>query len=106
MRSRRTATSQILPARASLATAETPTLVAMPPGPRHQDTAIAAAVASERDRIAGDRPETAEPDTVLGRHVKKQTDVPTVLLDRIVRDVATTKLKQFRGRSKPSRSQC
>ncbi len=29
----------------------------------------------------------------LGATSKKQTDVPTVLLDRMVRDVATTKLK-------------
>ncbi len=71
----------------------------LPPSRR---AAIAAAVASERDRIAGDRPHTAEPRTELGRDVKKQTDVPTVLLDRIVRDVATMKLKQFRGRGKPS----
>ncbi len=71
----------------------------LPPSRR---AAIAAAVASERDRITGDRPDTAEPRTTLGRNIKRQTDVPTVLLDRIVRDVATTKLKQFRGRGKPS----
>ena len=45
---------------------------------------------------------SAEPRTTLGRNIKRQTDVPPVLLDRIVRDVATTKLKQFRGRGKPS----
>ena len=71
----------------------------LPPSRR---AAMAAAVASERDRIAGGRPDTAEPDTAPGRHVKEQTDVPTVLIDRIVRDVATMKLKQFRGRGKPS----
>ncbi len=42
------------------------------------------------------------PRTELGRDVKKQTDAPTVLLDRIVRHVATTKMKQFRGRGNPS----
>ncbi len=71
----------------------------LPPSRR---AAIAAAVASERDRIAGDRPHTAEPRTELGRDVKKQTDAPAVLIDRIVRDVTTMKLKQFRGRGKPS----
>ena len=71
----------------------------LPPSRR---AAIAAAVAAERDRIAGDRPDPAEPDTALGRDVKKQTDVPTVLVDRIVRDAATMKLKRFRGRGKPS----
>ncbi len=71
----------------------------LPPSRR---AAIAAVVALERNRIAGDRPAAAEPHTALAGDVKKQTDVPTVLLDRIVRDVATTKLKQFRGRGKPS----
>ena len=63
---------------------------------------IAKAVESERNRIAGAHPHTAAPRTELGRDVKKQMDAPTVLLDRIVRHVATTKLKQFRGRGKPS----
>ena len=63
---------------------------------------IAKAVEVERSRIAGDRTQTAEPLTELGRDVKRQTDVPTVLVDRIVRHVATEKLKDFRGRGKPS----
>ncbi|MDO8794813.1 MAG: hypothetical protein Q7J25_09355 [Vicinamibacterales bacterium] len=71
----------------------------LPPGRR---AAIAKAVEAERSRIAGDRTQAAEPLTELGRDVKKQTDVPTVLVDRIVRQVATTKLKDFRGRGKPS----
>jgi hypothetical protein len=32
----------------------------------------------------------------------QQADIPTVLADRIVRDVATEKLKHLRGGSKPS----
>ena len=71
----------------------------LPPSRR---AAVAAAVALERDRLAGDRPDPTEPDTALGRAVKKQTDVPTVLVDRIARHVATTKLKHFKGRGKPS----
>ncbi len=63
---------------------------------------IAKAVESERNRLACDRPHTTEPQTELGRDVKKQTDVPTVLIDRIVRHVATTKLKHLKGRGKPS----
>ena len=72
---------------------------ALPPERR---AAIATAVEAERSRIAGDRTQTAEPLTELGRDVKKQTDIPTILVDRIVRHVATTKLKAFSRRGKPS----
>ena len=34
--------------------------------------------------------------------VKKQTDMPTVLIDRLVRERAKNTLKKFRGRAKPS----
>ena len=71
----------------------------LPPARR---AAIATAVETERRRIAGDRTPTAEPLTEIGRDVKKQTDVPTILVDRIVRHVATAKLKHFKGRGKPS----
>jgi hypothetical protein len=64
--------------------------------------AIAKAVEAERHRIAGDRTQTPEPVTELGRDVKQQTDVPTVLVDRLVHHVATKKLKHFKGRGKPS----
>ncbi len=72
---------------------------ALPPSRR---ATIAKAVEAERTRIACDHPHTAEPHTELGRDVKKQTDAPTVLVDRIVRHVATTKLQHFKGRGKPS----
>ncbi|MDP2321899.1 MAG: hypothetical protein Q8O42_21485 [Acidobacteriota bacterium] len=64
--------------------------------------AIATAVEAERRRIAGDRTPTPEPLTALGRDLKKQTDVPTILVERLVGHVATTKLKHFKGRGKPS----
>lgn len=63
--------------------------------------AIAKAIEAERHRIARDQTQAPEPVTALGRDVKKQTDVPTVLVDRIVRQVATQKLKGFRGRGSP-----
>ena len=72
---------------------------ALPPDRR---AAIAKAVEAERSRIADDRTPAAEPLTELGRDVKNQTDVPTILVDRIVGHVATTKLKDFRGRGNPS----
>lgn len=72
---------------------------ALPPDRR---AAIAKAVEAERSRIAVDRTQAAGPLTEIGRDVKKQTDIPTALVDRIVRHVATTKLKDLRGRGKPS----
>lgn len=70
--------------------------------PPDRRAAIAKAVEAERSRIAGDRTQTAEPLTELGRDVKRQTDIPTILVERIVGRVAEEKLKDFRGRSKPS----
>jgi hypothetical protein len=43
-----------------------------------------------------------EPQTEIGRDVKGRTDMPTVLIDRLVRTRATKKLKNFKGRGKPS----
>ena len=70
--------------------------------PPERRVAIARAVEQERDRVEIDQARTTEPLTELGRDVKRQTDLPTVLIDRIVRQVATKKLKNFKGRTKPS----
>ena len=64
--------------------------------------AIARAVEQERSRIQLDETPTKEPLTELGRDLKNQTDLPTVLIDRIVRTGATKKLKNFKRRGKPS----
>jgi hypothetical protein len=64
--------------------------------------AIARAVEQERSRIEIDERQTTQPLTELGRDVKNQTDMPTVLIDRMVRQGATKTLKNFEGRSKPS----
>ena len=64
--------------------------------------AIAHAVEQERRRIELGETQTKEPLTELGRGVKNHTDMPTVLIDRLVRQGATKTLKKFRGRAKPS----
>ena len=64
--------------------------------------AITQAVEQERSRIAIDETQTTEPLTELGRNVKNHTDMPTVLIDRMVRKGATKTLKNFTGRGKPS----
>ena len=67
-----------------------------------QRAAIADAVEQERSRSRLDDIPTKEPLTELGRDVKNQTDMPTVLIDRMVRKGATKTLKKFKGRGKPS----
>ena len=70
--------------------------------PADRRAAIARAVEQERSRIDRDRTPTKEPLTGLGRDVKNHTDMPTVLIDRMVRTSATKTLKDFKGRGKPS----
>lgn len=70
--------------------------------PPDRRAAIARAVEQERGRIDRDETQATEPQTELGRDVKSQTDMPTVLIDRMVRQVATKKLRKFKGPSKPS----
>ena len=70
--------------------------------PADRRAAIARAVEQEGSRIQLDETPTKEPLTELGRDLKNQTDLPTVLIDRMVRKGATKTLKSFRGRGKPS----
>ena len=67
-----------------------------------QRAAIAQAVEQERRRIEPKGTQTPEPHTQIGRDLQKQTDLPAVLIDRLVDQVATTTLKRFKGRTKPS----
>ncbi len=60
---------------------------------------VKAAVGKERDRVKAKN--VAEPDTELGREIKRNTDAPTRLVDRIVYKVAREKLGRFQGRGKP-----
>ena len=70
--------------------------------PPDRRAAITNAVAEERRRIDPDETGIAGPQTGRGRDVKNQTDMPTVLIDRIVRQAAAKRLKRFKGRAKPS----
>ena len=64
--------------------------------------AIASAVEHERNRLELNHAQTKEPVTEFGRDLKNQTDMPTVLIDRLVRTGAAKTLKKFKGRGKPS----
>ena len=70
--------------------------------PAEGRSAITRAVEHERSRLTLDDTQTKEPQTEVGRDVKQQTDMPTVLIDRIVRTAAKKTLKRFKGRGRPS----
>jgi len=70
--------------------------------PPDRRATIAHAIEKERGRIARDSTQTSAPLTEVGRHIKQQTDAPTVLIDRIVRRHTTKALKKFKAHSKPS----
>jgi hypothetical protein len=70
--------------------------------PRARRAAIAHAVEQERNRIDVDETRTTEPQTELGRDLKQQTDLPTLFIDRAVRQAATKRLRTFKGPDKPS----
>ena len=72
--------------------------------PTDRRAAIARAAEQERNRIEIDEMQTTQPLTELGRDVKNQTDMPTVLIDRMVRQGATKTLNNFKGRGEPNRA--
>ena len=68
---------------------------------QNRRAAIAHAVEEERNRVDIEDTATTDPLTEIGRDIKNRTDMPTALVDRLVRARATKVLKKFRGR-KPS----
>ena len=70
--------------------------------PPNRRAAIARAVEHERNRLDREETATTKPQTELGRNVKSRTDMPTILIDRLVRKRAAKKLRNFKGRGKPS----
>jgi hypothetical protein len=70
--------------------------------PPDRRAAVLHAVEQERGRIDLDETPRTNPLTEVGRDVENQTDMPTVLIDRMVRHIATKKLRKFKSRTKPS----
>ena len=58
---------------------------------------IRAAVELERRRLLGDSPPPNEAETRVGREVQQQTDAPSVVVNRIVREAAQKRLKSKEG---------
>jgi hypothetical protein len=71
----------------------------LPPGQR---AAITRAVERERNRLDVEETTATEPQTELGRDIKGRTDMPSILVDRLVRKRATKTVKAFKDRGKPS----
>ena len=64
---------------------------------------LASAVNRERDRVhAVDQAFLKAPETELGQTAKRQLDMPTTLVDRIVSTAAKQRLKSFKPRGNPS----
>jgi len=64
------------------------------------DDAVKAAVETERNRVQL-RP-APEPATEVGRQLKKELDIPTVEIDRIVGVAAKEVLKKHKSKGKPN----
>ena len=61
---------------------------------------IRAAVELERARLQGSQPAPKQADTGIGREIQKQTDAPSVVVNRIVREAAKRRLKTKEGEGK------
>jgi hypothetical protein len=77
-----------------------PVLGSLPLGLEAPDDAIKAAVETERNRVQL-RP-APEPATEVGRRLKKELDIPTVEIDRIVGVAAKEVLKKHKPKGKPN----
>jgi hypothetical protein len=64
---------------------------------------LATAVNRERERVQVDEGAVVRaPETELGQRAKRQLDMPTTLVDRIVSTAAKQRLKSFKPRGDPS----
>ncbi len=64
-----------------------------------QTTRVREAVGQERERVSPQR--VAEPETALGRNIKKQMGAPSVLVDEIVRQGGEETLRKLKRPRKP-----
>jgi hypothetical protein len=61
---------------------------------------IREAVELERTRLWGSRPQGKDAETDLGRDIQKQTGAPSIVVNRIVRQVASKRLMSKEGEGK------
>jgi mannitol-1-phosphate/altronate dehydrogenase len=64
---------------------------------------VAGSVNRERTRVpVTDAADLKAPETELGQTAKRQLDMPTTLVDRIVSTAAKERLRSFKSRGNPS----
>lgn len=61
---------------------------------------IRAAVELERTRLRDSSPAPKQAETGIGRDIQKQTDAPSAVVNRIVREAASKRLKTKEGEGK------
>jgi hypothetical protein len=66
-----------------------------------QQARIQAAIEQERKRVRVESEDIVEPETGIGRDIKKQTGMASPLINRIVQQTAQEILKDFKGQGKP-----
>ena len=67
---------------------------------REQQQVIKDAVNSERERVKPKR--VKQPETQLGRDIKRAMDAPTSIIEREIRKEADETLKKFKPKGKPN----
>ena len=76
-----------------------PVLETLAEFPEPSASSVRQAVRKERKRLEGR--EGAEPETLIGRDIKRKLDAPTLLVNKIVREQAKKRLKNFKPKGKP-----
>jgi len=66
-----------------------------------QQARIQAAIERERQRMRAAPEGIAEPETEMGRDIKKQTGMASPLINRVVQQTAEEVLRDFKGGGKP-----
>lgn len=75
-----------------------PVLETLAEFPEPSASRVRQAVRKERKRLEGRK--GAEPETLIGRDIKRKLDAPTLLVNKIVREQAKERLKNFKPNGK------
>ena len=76
-----------------------PVLETLTEFPKPSASSIRQAVRKERKRLEGRKGD--EPETLIGKDVKKKLDAPAVLVNKMVREQAKKSLTNFKPKGKP-----
>ncbi len=76
-----------------------PVLETLAEFPKPSASSVREAVRKERKRLEGRKGE--EPETLIGKNIKRKLDAPTALVNKIVREQAKKRLRNFKPKGKP-----